>query len=160
MRPNTLAGTCSHGYFCMCSQFPVWGSLAYYRHHPPGTWCHTHPEGRTPWEQESHSPSTWQRRTGPWFIPFLMEVERDTKIQGFKVAPKTPAPQHYQPNLRKHRPPGFYYTALSIFNIFLRLQKFYKFGGALGFLCISLPGIGTERWRKDEQQENAFPFTH
>lgn len=46
----------------------------------------------------------------------LREVKRNPEIQGFRMAPKAPAPD--QPNLGNRRPPGFYYITLRICKIF------------------------------------------
>lgn len=98
MRPSLFARTRSHVYSYVCSQFSAWGSLANYRHHPPRTWCHAHPEGKTPYELESLSPPT-PHGLRPMVYSVLMEVKRDTKIQGFRVAPKTPVHTTTSPTL-------------------------------------------------------------
>lgn len=63
--------------------------------------------------------STWHREAlGPRFSLSLWKLSEMSKLGAdFRVAQKT-CSHRYQPNLRNHQPPGFYYTALNIVNIF------------------------------------------
>lgn len=123
MRPSSFAGTYSRVCSCVCNQLSV-GSVRQLQASPArdlvADWWRTHPEGKTPWEpEESSSLSTWHREAlGPRFSLSLWKLSEMSKLgAGFRVAQKT-CSHRYQLNLRNHRPPGFYYTALNIVNIF------------------------------------------